>query len=190
VSEARPEREERARLFVALELPADVRSALVEWRPSVPGLRALPIDSLHVTLCFLGWLPVAAVAAIADVCASVCAGAAEGLALGSPLWLPRRRPRVLAVSIVDGSGALASLQGALSAALAAEGWYAPENRRYLPHVTVARTSAGARLGSVPLAPEPEMTFTGSVVTVYRSRLSPGGAAYEPLSRVSLIGSPS
>jgi 2'-5' RNA ligase len=184
-------RSERARLFVALELPLEVRSALVAWRPSMPGLRALPVDALHVTLCFLGWLPVAAVDAIAEACGSVSSGVAGArLRLGEPLWLPRRRPRVLAVSVVDESGALSELQAGLSEALAAGGWYAPEDRPFLAHLTVARASRDSRLGSVSLAPPPGMAFTGSVVTLYRSRLLPGGAAYEPLSRVSLIGSPS
>src|SRR5947209_8563612 len=52
-------RDERIRLFVALELPELVRDALVGWRDQALGrardLRALDVGSLHVTLCFLGW---------------------------------------------------------------------------------------------------------------------------------------
>ena len=183
--------DERARLFVALELPDEVRSALVAWRPAAPGLRALAADALHVTLCFLGWLPIASVAPIAEACGSVCAAAERvRLALDEAIWLPPRRPRVLAVSVLDGSGALSALQADLSAALAAGGWYRPEARRYLPHVTVARAASGARVQSISLPPLPSTAFCGSVVTLYRSRLLPGGAAYEPLSRFSLSGSPS
>ena len=50
----------RARLFVALELPREVVARLVAWRAPLvrehDWLRAVRPDSLHVTLCFLGWL--------------------------------------------------------------------------------------------------------------------------------------
>src|SRR3954453_15088126 len=49
----------RARLFVALDLPADAREALVEWRApglGVDGLRLVDPAGLHVTLAFLGHL--------------------------------------------------------------------------------------------------------------------------------------
>ncbi len=46
------------RLFVALELPAPVVPVVVAWRDGVvgtkEGLRAVPDESLHVTLAFLG----------------------------------------------------------------------------------------------------------------------------------------
>jgi 2'-5' RNA ligase len=182
--------EERARLFVALELPAEVRSALLAWRPGLPGLRLLPEASLHVTLCFLGWVPVGAVGAVACACEPASALPAPALGLGEPVWLPRRRPRVLAVSVLDESGALRAVQSWLSGALAAGGWYEPERRPWLAHVTIARASADARLGHVQLDPPEAIQFAGDAIVLYRSRLSRGGAAYEPLSRVSLIGSPS
>ncbi len=51
--------EERVRLFVALELPTEVRSALRSWAAEHVGamarLRLVEPESLHVTLCFLGW---------------------------------------------------------------------------------------------------------------------------------------
>ena len=50
-----------ARLFIALDLPADARDALVAWReralPAHPDLRFVDPAALHVTLLFLGHLP-------------------------------------------------------------------------------------------------------------------------------------
>ena len=49
---------ERVRLFVALELPSRMRSALDAWRRDAVGarddLRLVAASSLHVTLAFLG----------------------------------------------------------------------------------------------------------------------------------------
>ena len=64
--------DERARLFVALELPVAVREQLVAWRDGVvagvAGLRPVAVESLHVTLCFLGWVAVREVEAVARAC--------------------------------------------------------------------------------------------------------------------------
>jgi 2'-5' RNA ligase len=97
---------------------------------------------------------------------------------------------VLAVRLDDASGALAQAQAALSEALAAGGWYAPEKRPFLAHVTVAR-GAGARVSEVArrggrgLRPPPSLAFEGSRITLFRSRLSAAGARYEPLGEVLL-----
>src|SRR5688572_3655658 len=48
----------RGRLFVALDLPADVREGLVDWQQAEltdPTLRVVPAENLHITLVFLGW---------------------------------------------------------------------------------------------------------------------------------------
>jgi RNA 2',3'-cyclic 3'-phosphodiesterase len=181
---------ERARLFVALELPAVVRTELAEWRSErvagVSGLRLTASEALHLTLCFLGPRPVGEIDAVAEGCASVAAGRPRPvLELGEPVWLPRRRPRVLAIGLGDGPGELAALQSALAAALAQGGWYVPERRPFRPHVTVARAAGNARPQPLPLAAPHPITFVGSELVLMRSRTRPGGAEYERLSAVSL-----
>jgi 2'-5' RNA ligase len=182
--------EQRVRLFTALELPDPVRLELAEWSGGalrdLSGVRLLPPAALHVTLCFLGWRLASEIEEIARACETVAALPAPQLEVGEPLWLPPRRPGVLAVAIADPAGALARLQRELSAILAAGRWYAPEARPFLAHVTVARTRRGARLrGSEPPPPPRATAFSGSLVTLYRSRLGAGGASYEPLRRVML-----
>ncbi|HTX29957.1 MAG TPA: RNA 2',3'-cyclic phosphodiesterase [Solirubrobacteraceae bacterium] len=184
---------DRARLFVALELPRNVREALVRWRErlgsdAVKRLRPIASEALHVTLCFLGWRAEDEVSAIAAACTVVAAEAAPALSLGASLWLPRRRPRVLAVELEDAHAGLARVQAALSGALSAGGWYEPENRPYLAHVTVARVKGDGRDARLPEPPAPpRLNFQASRVVLYRSRLSRAGAHYEPLGIVELAG---
>jgi 2'-5' RNA ligase len=102
------------------------------------------------------------------------------------VWLPARRPRVLAVRLEDAGGRLTALQGALSERLHAGGWYEPEQRPYLPHVTVARVGGRARVKPAPLPGPPPLSFTPEWVTLFRSHLSPKGARYEALSRAALV----
>ena len=181
--------DERTRLFVALELPDAVRAALVAWRtPSVEaeaGWRAVAPEGLHVTLCFLGWQAEREISQIGERCGEATARDAPQLSLGGGLWLPPRRPRVLAVGIEDPSGTLTRQQAALSEALSAGGWYEPEARPFLPHTTLARAGRGGRGRPKELPAPPQLPFRGSAITLFRSRLSPSGARYEPLRTVAL-----
>jgi RNA 2',3'-cyclic 3'-phosphodiesterase len=180
---------ERARLFVALELPGDVRERLVAGRDGVlarvPGLRAVPIESLHVTLCFLGSISVESIDLVADACAVVAGMPGASLRVGHGIWLPPRRPRVLAVELSDAGGRLGAVQAALSRALAEGGWYTPEKRPFRPHVTVARVGKGTRVRGSAELPNgfDDLVFTGTTVTLFRSWVSSAGARYEGLASV-------
>ena len=180
----------KARLFVALDLPSSARTALTRWRAQQlsghAGLRLVAAESLHATLCFLGWREETEVGAVAEL-VSACASPATAapLTIGSPTWLPPRRPRVLAVDLVDHDGTLAALQARVSEMLAAGAEHQPEARPFRPHVTVARVARGARVPAVTPSLPPALRFAGEAVTLYRSRLGSGGARYEPVLRVAL-----
>ncbi|MEA2298340.1 MAG: 2,3-cyclic 3-phosphodiesterase [Solirubrobacteraceae bacterium] len=177
-----------ARLFVAVELPAGAREQIAGWaRRAVPvegGVRRLDPAALHVTLCFLGTQPVAAVGEIAAV-VEAQARPVGPLALGAPVWLPRRRPRALAIELHDERGALGDLAADLVRELGSAIGWEPESRRWHPHVTVARMRPGATTPG-PLDPTPAIVFEPTALTVFRSRLEPDGADYEALARVTLL----
>jgi 2'-5' RNA ligase len=179
----------RARLFVALELPAEVRSALESWSREhvdpMARVRLVERESLHVTLCFLGSRPAGEIDAIAAACGAVSGLPAAALTLGVARWLPPRRPRVLTVTLADAQERLAKVQATLAGALQDGGFYEPETRPFLAHVTVARVAHDGRPRREDLpAPEPER-FTGDTVTLYRSHLGRGPARYQALLRVTL-----
>jgi RNA 2',3'-cyclic 3'-phosphodiesterase len=191
-----------ARLFVAVDLPDDVREQLASWarlalraaggRPGAGHpLRVLDADLLHVTLCFLGNLPVEEIEPVGAQLAGVVEGGCE-LSVGAPLWLPRRHPRVLAVELHDDNGELARLQRRLLSALHEicdfgedEHAASARQRRFHPHVTVARMRAGAAPRERKLEPTPALTFSPSELVLYRSWLSPSGASYEALASAPL-----
>jgi 2'-5' RNA ligase len=180
----------RLRLFVALALPSQITRALLGWRDEAlaeaRGLRLLDREHLHVTLCFLGWQAAQAAEAIGAACGAIASEAsAPELVLGGAVWLPPRRPRVLAVELDDPGAGLAHLQSALSASLEAGGWYVPERRPYMGHVTVARVRGGEKVRSGELPSPPTASFTASEVVLFRSLLSPAGARYEALTRLGL-----
>ena len=183
---------ESARLFVALELPAETRATLATWAAScvtgIDGLRVLDPVAMHLTLCFLGWRPLAEVEAVGAVCRRLGDERSICLSLGSVLWLPRRRPGVVAIGLGgadDDTGRLAALQSRLARELVALGVYEPERRPFLAHVTVARVRRSARVRAVDLpVPEPQ-SFAVTTLTLFRSFPGSGGSRYEPLVTVPL-----
>jgi RNA 2',3'-cyclic 3'-phosphodiesterase len=167
------------RLFVALELPPPVAQALVEWAPRDEALRSVPLESIHVTMAFLGERPESDVDAITAAMQAVRRPAGEAR-LARATWLPPRRARVLAVEL-DAPDVVA-LQADLSAALD----WTPEKRPFLAHVTVARVRSGRKAPRAALPPLPEAgAFRPGPLTLFRSLLSPRGAHYEVISRASL-----
>jgi len=181
--------EGRARLFVALDLPDRIRRQLAHWArehlDGRPELRLVPPRNLHVTLCFLGWRDEDDIEPLARL-TGACAAPVPALSLGALQWLPRRRPRVLAIDLRDQVGALAALHHHLGETLAEHAAYRPEKRPFHPHVTVARVRAHVSArdrGSPP--PPPPAAFAGQTLTLYRSRLARSGANYEPAARVRL-----
>ncbi len=175
------------RLFIALDLPPDVRTALSLWagQAAPPEVRRVPVDNLHVTLAFLG-------ARSGDE--SVAAGAllpALARPLGElrttgALWLPPRRPGVLSVGL-ESDDTLAALHEELVAALGSAIGFQAERRRFRPHVTLGRVARGTRVDTRPALdpPAPQLCFQARALTLYRSRTSPEGARYERLTGVDL-----
>lgn len=177
-----------ARLFVAVDLPADVRRALAAWAREAVGerdeLRLVAEDALHLTVAFLGSRDEADVPSVGAIVRRF-AGRRCPLAVGDALWLAPRRPHVLTVAIADPDDALAALQSEVVAALAADAGFVPEDRPFRAHVTVARVRRGARVRPDALPAPPPASFRAPALTLYRSRPGPDGSRYEVLARASL-----
>ena len=93
---------------------------------------------------------------------------------------------MLAVALLDSDGIIARVQSVLSDALVAGGWYAPESRPFLAHVTVARVGRDSRVRPRELpAPPGDLAVRCSRVTLYRSQLGAGGARYSAIASVDL-----
>jgi 2'-5' RNA ligase len=143
------------RLFVAFDVPGRP-----DW---------------HMTAVFLGTVadPGGVVAAI-DALDLPPAGPLEPRRL---LELPRRHPRVLAVEYADPTGRCGAIQAAVAGALALAGTHAPEQRRWLAHVSIARLKDDPQR---PASLE-GLGFIPEALTLYRSHLGGGRPArYEAL----------
>ncbi len=181
----------RARLFVALDLPDEVREGIVAWQwreLGDPALRPVKPESLHMTLVFLGYHPEKEIERIADA-ALVDAPAPEIRLEPEPVGVPRgKRPRLFALDAP--SGGAVELQSQVERRLVEERFYKPEKRPFWPHLTVARVKPEKRGGRKPAlvekapGPLPEQLFrpfSALRLTLYRSHLRPQGAEYIPIA---------
>ena len=94
---------------------------------------------------------------------------------------------MLTVELDDGESRLAAVQSAVARALADGGFYEPETRPFLAHVTVARVHREARIRPLELDPPEPVRLTGTTVTLFQSRLGQGPARYEALASTTLPG---
>jgi len=178
-----------ARLFVALELPEEVRAALATFGRTAAAddfaLRAVGERGMHLTLAFPGHRALDEVEPTAAAVAALSAPAPR-LELGEALWLAPRRPHVLTVAVIDPDGALAALHAEVLARLAeALHAWTPETRPLRPHITVARVRRGAQPRRTGLPAAPAAAWTAAALVLFRSHLGGGTARHEALARVEL-----
>lgn len=187
----------RARLFVALDLPDELREGIVAWgreELADPALRPVALESLHITLAFLGQRPEQEIEAIAELVRER-GGPAPWVELLDPEQRPPRgRARLYALPAL--SPGAEALQADVAQGLAEKGFYELEQRPFWPHVTVARVRSEGRGSRRPAVVEkppgklPEGMSEARIcrrMTLYRSELQPTGARYVPLAQVKLPG---
>lgn len=186
---------ERARLFYALDIPEPLRELIAAWQRqvSLPSLRPVAAEALHVTLAFLGSRPVAEIDLLAETVAALPAEPVEARVEPEPVPLPRRRPRLWALGVE--SAAAERLQAELGERLAGLELpgLEPDNRRFWPHLTVFRRR-GARRGAGPPAPaklshplpgRDGHPFGFVRAALYRSQPRPEGSMYSRLAAIEL-----
>jgi 2'-5' RNA ligase len=181
------------RLFVALEIPAEVcaavEAAFAPWRAPLPTARWVPPENLHVTVRFLGSVRPEVVDEVSSAVGSAAAAVAPfGTRLdGVGAFPSASRGRVLWAGLHDPLGRMAELGLALDAALGPT--FRREVRAFRPHVTVARCDPPARLpqafAATPLDPAP---FEVVRAVLFESVPVGGGSPrYEPVGVHPLIG---
>ncbi len=186
------------RLFVAVDLPRDVREALNRLQSDLrerdlSSLRWARPEGVHLTLKFLGETPAERVPAIERVLAAAArVGGPFRLALGKPgTFGGRRGPRVVWLDIVGDAQRLRALQAAVERAMVEVG-FSPEGHDYSPHLTLARVPQPPRPGTaerisraLDAVEPPRAEFEVGEIVLIRSRLQTGGAVYERLAAFPL-----
>ncbi len=128
------------RLFAAILLPENIRRELGRLSGGLPGARWSPEENYHLTLRFIGEVDNGFAEELAEALSHV-GGEEFELAIESLGSFGGARPRLVWAGVAA-SAPLAALRRRVESALVRAG-LPPEERKYAPHVTLART-AGAR----------------------------------------------
>ena len=175
------------RLFVALDLTDEVRQRLAGLAGGVPGARWTGLESMHLTLRFIGEVPEDQAMDIDAALAEIRAPAFTLTFDGVGMFGSGRRARVLWAG-VERNEALAHLQAKVESALVRCGLPA-EERKFSPHITLARLkdAPADRIGR--FLSDRGLFRAGPMpvdhLTLYRSHLGNGGAVYEALREYPL-----
>lgn len=168
------------RLFVAIELPADLRARLVGLGGGIPGARWLTAEQMHLTLRFVGEVDGALARDVEAALLQVRARPFEVTLASVGVFGHPKAPRTLVVEVAR-CPELARLRESVERATVEAG-LEPERRKFRPHVTLARlrNPARRRLDGFLAA---HGGFQGPAFTARRfalisSHLSPAGASYQ------------
>lgn len=188
------------RLFIAVPVPADVEAAITAVVERVRSaatpadgrdVRWVRLDSLHLTLRFLGPTPADRVEATAAATRSAAmASPVFDVVLGRAGAFPNgKRPRALWVDVLEGVDELAAVAGRVDGELRERGW-AFDDRPFRAHLTLARADgirAGATVAArlIEAARDLELRFTADRIVLFESHTGGGPARYEPVSVESL-----
>jgi 2'-5' RNA ligase len=127
------------RLFVAIDLPDDVKDLLEPLCRGVPGARWMRDRQFHLTLRFLGELEGPAARAVADALHAVRSEPFELELAGVGHFPPRGDPRVLWAGVRP-SDELLEVHRQVQKVLRRTG-LPPEERKFAPHISLARLHA-------------------------------------------------
>lgn len=191
----RPSREggEQLRLFVALELPDEVRQAIGQVqdglrRAGAGHLRWVRPEGIHITLKFLGETDAALVEAIVSALEAAIEPFELRLRLAGLGGFGGARLRVVWVGLEGDLQPLSALAERVEAALAPLG-FPRERRPFSPHLTLARVPDAASpaerrelAGLIQrYTPPPLPAMILKEVRLMRSVLRPDGAVYQQVA---------
>ena len=183
------------RLFIAIVVPEHVRKEIARAqehlkRESPPGTVRWPRpDQFHITLKFLGDVPVDQVEALKNSLTPICAAspALRLSACGIGFFPDVRNPRVIWAGARDDEGILAGLHRKIDEALR---WLAPAERteKFNGHITLGRFKPGHH-AAIPKIMEQANVFRdrhfgdwqAGEIELVRSELSSTGAEHTAIA---------
>ena len=178
------------RLFVAVDMPAEVKEKLASLQTAIPGVRWLPAEQLHLTLVFLGEIEPEN---LDGLCSALAAIAVPPFTLTfdrTGCFPHPGAPKVLWAGVKQ-QPALAGL--ALLVREAAESCgIKTDERPFSPHITLGRSrqpaSCTAADFSKQLISDKKLSIPVLSFILYQSRLTQQGAIHEAIREFRLSAS--
>jgi 2'-5' RNA ligase len=182
------------RTFICIEVPKSIREQIGALQQTVGGHDAkiswVKPSNIHLTLKFLGDVTATRIPAVSSAVerAARLSRTFEIEVGGAGCFPSANRPRVIWVGLTAVPDGLVRLHALIEEELAGEG-FAPDTRKFSPHLTIGRVRLPKNAPRVAedlisTGFEPEIFQTTEVV-VMRSDLNPSGSIYSPISTCRL-----
>jgi 2'-5' RNA ligase len=183
------------RLFLAIDLPQEVRAHLIEVRkrlePALPKIAYTRAENLHLTLKFLGDVEPKRLAALTESLALIKPQPIELRAAGIECFPSRGPIRIVAAAMSGTVPPLRALVEAIEQRCKYLG-FEKEQRAYRPHITLARArpviSTKFRTAAEQVTQDlwPGPSFSVPEFVLMDSQLSPEGSKYSVVARFPII----
>jgi len=176
------------RLFVGIDLPNPVRIPLHALQCGLRDARWVAAENLHLTLRFIGEVDRIQADDIDHALMTVHAAPIDIELRDAGAFGSGNRARILWAGVVR-TPTLSELKTRIDAALGHAG-IPPDDRKFAPHITLARFTNGpmreVNQRAAELAPTITGRFTAHEFTLFESRLGSGGAHYDRAASYPLI----
>jgi 2'-5' RNA ligase len=182
------------RCFIAIEIPSDIRSALIELQTDLRSAGAdvawTNPDNVHLTLKFLGEIDKKLISEVEKVCTETIADVPpfELKISGTGVFPNARHPRVLWIGLGGEIEKLERLQEQLDERLARVG-FDNEEKDFQPHLTIGRIRSNKNLRELLARSDgytlPALSFVVQEIVLMKSDLLPSGACYSELARARM-----
>ncbi len=185
----------RRRIFIAINLPKEIKSKLYDFRlrwPELP-IRWTKPENLHITLIFLGYLSDDELLEVINTTKQVCQRNKSFLInLNKVCYGPskKKNPRMIWVEGEKSKG-LKKLRSDLENSLMEGVNYSLDERSFSPHITLGRIKMW-EFRQIPIEERPDVSedisfsFEVNSVEVMESQLKRGGSEYSILESFPLL----
>ncbi len=183
------------RIFIAVELPDEVKKNIVELVSELKevgsGVKWVEEKNLHITLKFLGWVEDRKVDHVVELATKAAGGTGSFKAKfeGTGTFPSGKNPRVVWVGMGEGGEKLKKLADSLEESLSNAG-YRSEEKEFSSHVTIGRVKEkkGVEKLKEKMADFKDPKFGEAIIDhidIMKSTLTPKGPIYERIKEVKL-----
>jgi len=178
------------RLFVAIDLPESSTKLLDDLNPKLRGVRWTATDQFHLTLAFLGDVPMPNEDILKEKLAAVDFHSFFLPIIGIGTFPPKGPPKIVWIGVGKGHPHLFQIYKRVQEAALAAG-LEPELRSWHPHITLARCRDVSRQVLQPFL-RTTAEFDAGLIKVeafhlYSSKLLPSGSVHTRELTISCSG---
>ncbi len=179
------------RLFIALEIPSEIKKAIIEQRDSVlknEKFRWEPIEKLHITLKFLGDVEIGKIDSIEEIILdNVTKNKISEIYLSKfDFFFRGNKPIILWAGFKENQS-LNNFVNSLNSDLS-KIHFDIETRKFNPHLTLLRIKNDFSKSLIDKFQKRylnELSFIPVSITLYESNLEKSGAAYTAIKKINL-----